>query len=146
MSDINRVFYGYMSRGELFWDCSFFERFWSTFPSSRCRCCEGHLFLHCGPRLTCHKGFEVHGKACSGCESDRIHSLLRYEDKMSAPSGRVIIASEFDRRGFVCYLSLTEGSDEIKVYGSYDDLLSELPDADVDVYQERGDTYDVHNV
>lgn len=143
MNERDTMFLRYMRRGDPTWESQFFDDLWQAFPSGQCDCCEGHLFIHCGD--PCHVGFEVHGRVCNGCKVDRVHSLLRYENKMLVDGHRTLIASEFDEGGFVCYVVLTEQSALLHTFGSHVELTAAMPGADVDVYQRRGDLYDDHN-
>ena len=140
---IDQIFKPYMSRHDTTWDCSFFEELWTSFPTAMCRCCEGHLFFDCGSG--CHVGFEAHGRACGACDNDRVLSLLRYENKMTIAGRRTLVASEFDNDGFVCYLVLTEASEDIQTFSSHRELAESIREVDVDVYQSKGDVYEDHN-
>ena len=142
-NELDTLFEPYMRHGLPGWESRFFDALWQVFPSSLCTCCEGHLFIHCGHK--CHKGFEVHGRACNGCVDDRIQTLLRYENKLTVSGRRTMIASEFDLGGFLNYVVLTEHSERLHLYPSHAELVAAVPDADVDIYQNRGDDFADHN-
>ncbi len=140
---MDELFINYLKYNDKVWDYNNFDKLYSQFPNNICECCDGHLFLHCG--YPCHKGFDVHGKCCSGCDNDKIMTLIRYETKFEKENTKYIISSEFDNNGFLNYLVLTNNNSEITIIKDHNNLCKLYGVIDVDVYYKKCDVYDDNN-